>query len=231
MKSITTRTRLALVAGTLALAAVAAGANGQTFYPDDPIARIVDSQDASGVPGGAPGRQVLGRAAAPGIHRRDAEHAHQRRPVQRSAIRKDALEVPDRTPERDCPPLTPGGEPRRGRAPVVRDVDLPERRGGGRRRRGADRVRGQVVAVRQHARGGDADRREERRNGVDRAPTDLPSAAGTYIRVEIAANGGPESWTEPAHAYFRRDASGSTLVGFERVPGGHPPGSNSQRTN
>ena len=49
MKTITTRTRLALVAGTLALAAVAAGANGQKFYPDDPIARIVDSQDASGV--------------------------------------------------------------------------------------------------------------------------------------------------------------------------------------
>jgi hypothetical protein len=26
------------------------------------------------------------------------------------------------------------------------------------------------------------------------APTDLPSATGTYIRVEIAAKGGPESW-------------------------------------
>ena len=52
MKTITTRTRLALVAGTLALAAVAAGANGQKFYPDDPIARIVDSQDASGVQAG-----------------------------------------------------------------------------------------------------------------------------------------------------------------------------------
>jgi hypothetical protein len=48
MKTITTRTRLALVAGTLALAAVAAGANGQKFYSDDPIRRIVDSQDASG---------------------------------------------------------------------------------------------------------------------------------------------------------------------------------------
>jgi hypothetical protein len=56
------------------------------------------------------------------------------------------------------------------------------------------------------------------------APRDLPSAAGTYIRVEISAKGGPESWTEPVHAYFRRDASGWTLVGFERVPGGNPPG-------
>ena len=65
------------------------------------------------------------------------------------------------------------------------------------------------------------------------APNDLPAAAGTYIRVEISANGGPESWTEPAHAYFRREAAGWTLVGFERVPGGNPPGSKgaSRRTN
>jgi ribosomal protein L1 len=56
------------------------------------------------------------------------------------------------------------------------------------------------------------------------APADLPSAVGTYIRVAIAAKGGPESWAEPAHAYFRRDVSGWTLVGFERVPGGNPPG-------
>ena len=65
------------------------------------------------------------------------------------------------------------------------------------------------------------------------APKDLPAAAGTYIRVEISANGGPESWTEPAHAYFRREAAGWTLVGFERVPGGNPPGSKgaSRRTN
>ena len=56
------------------------------------------------------------------------------------------------------------------------------------------------------------------------APTDLPAAASTYIRVEtISAHGGPESWTEPAHAYFRREAAGWTLVGFERVPGGNPP--------
>jgi hypothetical protein len=64
------------------------------------------------------------------------------------------------------------------------------------------------------------------------APNDLPAAAGTYIRVEISANGGPESWTEPAHAYFRREAAGWALVGFERVPGGNQPGSKGgSRTN
>ena len=65
------------------------------------------------------------------------------------------------------------------------------------------------------------------------APNDLPAAAGTYIRVEISANGGLESWTEPAHAYFRRAAAGWTLVGFERVPGGDPPAIKgaSRRTN
>jgi hypothetical protein len=55
------------------------------------------------------------------------------------------------------------------------------------------------------------------------APANLPAAAGTYIRAEISAKGGPESWAEPAHTYFLRDASGWKLVGFERVPGGNPP--------
>ena len=65
------------------------------------------------------------------------------------------------------------------------------------------------------------------------APSPLPAAASTYLHVEISANGGPESWTEPAHAYFRRAAPGWTLVGFERVPGGNPPGTKgaSSRTN
>jgi hypothetical protein len=54
-------------------------------------------------------------------------------------------------------------------------------------------------------------------------PSNVPSTPGTYIRAEIAATGGPESWAEPAHVYFLRDASGWKLVGFERVPGGNPP--------
>jgi len=56
------------------------------------------------------------------------------------------------------------------------------------------------------------------------APPNLPSAPGSYIRAEISAKGGPRSWTAPAHAYFVRDASGWKLVGFERAPGGNPPG-------
>jgi hypothetical protein len=54
---------------------------------------------------------------------------------------------------------------------------------------------------------------------------DLPAASSAYIRAEISALGGPESWKAPAHAYFRREAAGWTLVGFERVPGGNPPAS------
>ena len=56
------------------------------------------------------------------------------------------------------------------------------------------------------------------------APPNLPSAAGSYIRAEIAAKGGPESWAAPVHAYFVREAGGWKLVGFERVPGGNAPG-------
>jgi hypothetical protein len=60
---------------------------------------------------------------------------------------------------------------------------------------------------------------------VTRAPTpgDLPTAPGSYIRVELSAEGGPQSWAAPAHAYFVREASSWKLIGFERVPTGNAP--------
>ena len=57
-----------------------------------------------------------------------------------------------------------------------------------------------------------------------KAPADLPSAAGSYIRAEISAKGGPESWASPVFAYFVREGAGWKVIGFERVPGGNPPG-------
>ncbi len=57
------------------------------------------------------------------------------------------------------------------------------------------------------------------------APPGLPSEPGAFVRADISATGGPESWAAPVHAYFRLAASGWTLVGFERVPAGNPPGS------
>ena len=39
-----------------------------------------------------------------------------------------------------------------------------------------------------------------------------------YIKVDISAVAGPEPWTTPVSAYFRRNSSGWTLVGFERIP-------------
>ena len=45
-----TRRHRCLLAVGLALAAVlSAGANGLKFFPDDPLSRMVDSEDASGV--------------------------------------------------------------------------------------------------------------------------------------------------------------------------------------
>ena len=99
---------------------------------------------------------------------------------------------------------------------------------------GANGVRGQLVAVRQHE-------RRWRRPSPTPAPQRRPSRrrrtcprqrARTSVS-SISAKGGPESWAAPAHAYLRRDASDWTLVGFERVPGGNPPGTTGarQRTN
>jgi hypothetical protein len=58
------------------------------------------------------------------------------------------------------------------------------------------------------------------------APRELPGTPGSYVRADIAATGGAHgSWASPVHAYFRRQADGWHLVGFERMPGGSPPGS------
>ena len=61
-------------------------------------------------------------------------------------------------------------------------------------------------------------------------PLDLPTAEGVYVRAEIAALGGPASWTEPVHAYFFRQHANWKLVGFERVSGGNVPNGAALRT-
>jgi hypothetical protein len=61
------------------------------------------------------------------------------------------------------------------------------------------------------------------------APANLPTTQGTYVRAEIAATGGPESWGVPVHAYFVRAADGWGLVGFERMPDGNAPRTSERR--
>ena len=39
-----------------------------------------------------------------------------------------------------------------------------------------------------------------------------------YIQVDISAVGGPQPWAKPVSAYFRRNSTSWTLVGFERQP-------------
>ena len=60
-------------------------------------------------------------------------------------------------------------------------------------------------------------------------PLDLPSDNGVYIRAELAASGGPASWSVPVHAYFFRERDNWKLVGFERVPDGNAPNSAAPR--
>ena len=43
-------------------------------------------------------------------------------------------------------------------------------------------------------------------------------AASEYIKVDIYAVGGPDAWTRPVSAYFRRESTSWSLVGFERQP-------------
>jgi hypothetical protein len=51
------------------------------------------------------------------------------------------------------------------------------------------------------------------------APSGLPTADGTYIRVALSAvSPAIGSWAKPSHAYFKRIAGSWKLVGFERLP-------------
>jgi hypothetical protein len=51
------------------------------------------------------------------------------------------------------------------------------------------------------------------------APSGLPTADGTYIRVALSAvTPAIGSWARPVHAYFKRTAGSWKLVGFERLP-------------
>jgi hypothetical protein len=50
------------------------------------------------------------------------------------------------------------------------------------------------------------------------APAQLPTQMGSFVAVDIAADGTEyESWRRPIRAYFRRQADGWKLVGLDRV--------------
>jgi hypothetical protein len=50
-------------------------------------------------------------------------------------------------------------------------------------------------------------------------PRDLPTAIGSFIEVDIAAESADHpAWQQPVRTHFRRDAGGWKLVGLERLP-------------
>ena len=50
------------------------------------------------------------------------------------------------------------------------------------------------------------------------SPPNLPSSAGTFVAVDLTADGAPyPSWSLPARAYFRRTVDGWKLVGLDRM--------------
>ena len=49
------------------------------------------------------------------------------------------------------------------------------------------------------------------------APADLPTAADSFIQIEIAATSTEHPvWAQPVRVFFRRSAAGWSLVGLER---------------
>ncbi len=51
------------------------------------------------------------------------------------------------------------------------------------------------------------------------APPDLPSAAGSFVQIDISADSPDHpSWRQPIQVHFRRGPGGWTLVGLRRLP-------------
>jgi hypothetical protein len=51
------------------------------------------------------------------------------------------------------------------------------------------------------------------------APAGLPTAAGSYVQVDIAVDAQAHpAWKEPVRTWFRREGAGWKLVGLERMP-------------
>ena len=51
------------------------------------------------------------------------------------------------------------------------------------------------------------------------APAQLRATPGAFVKVEVSATSAEHpTWAQPVHVYFRRQADGWTLVGFERMP-------------
>jgi hypothetical protein len=62
------------------------------------------------------------------------------------------------------------------------------------------------------------------------APSGLPTAAGSYIEVDITADAQAyPTWKQPVRTFFRREGSGWKLVGLERMPD-RPSGSPASKT-
>ena len=61
---------------------------------------------------------------------------------------------------------------------------------------------------------------ESRAAGTTLAPPDrLPDALGTFVRIDLAAEGAVQpSWADPVRIFFRRTGDGWKLVGLERQP-------------
>jgi hypothetical protein len=64
----------------------------------------------------------------------------------------------------------------------------------------------------------------EGRESTLQAPSGLPSAAGSFIRVELSAlSAARPAWAQPVVLHFRRGGAGWKLVGLERQPDGPSP--------
>jgi hypothetical protein len=57
------------------------------------------------------------------------------------------------------------------------------------------------------------------KDGRMQAPAQLPAAGGEFLKIALSAvSASHPTWAQPVSAFFRRQADGWKLVGFERMP-------------
>ena len=63
-------------------------------------------------------------------------------------------------------------------------------------------------------------------------PSGLPTAPGSFVAVDIAADSdGYPTWKQPVRAFFRQDGGSWKLVGLERMPDKAPAGPTTQKAS
>ena len=189
---------------------------GDRFDPEN----LEAANANAGLHGDACGRCVLGGAAGDGLHRRSDPRRRAHRPVQRSRRGGASGVGADQAARQDRAHLSSRDQPDR-RSRLEGDGTLTFDNAAVRAGFAEAPTRYRAVWSRFDNAAGTSQRIAETESTTTSmtAPRDLPTAAGSFIEVDISAESAAHpSWREPVRRVLPSRGFGWTLVGLERMP-------------